>query len=74
MEKLLELLSRVRPDVDFGSETSLIGDGILDSLDIMEIVSEMSDAFGVTLSPADIIPSNFDSAEAMWKMIKAKLG
>ena len=34
----------------------------------------MSDAFGVTLSPADIIPSNFDSAEAMWKMIKAKLG
>ena len=73
MEKLLKLLKGIRPDVDFEKEESLIGAGVLDSLDIMEIVAEIGDAFGVELSPADIIPVNFDSAQAMWAMIQKKM-
>ncbi len=73
MEKLLKLLKEIRPDVDFEKEESLIGAGVLDSLDIMEIVAEIGDAFGVELSPADIIPVNFDSAQAMWAMIQKKM-
>lgn len=72
MEKLLAILSEIRPDVDFNAEEDLIGGGILDSLDIMEIVSEISDAFGITLSPADIVPANFHSARALWEMIERK--
>ncbi len=41
MEKLLALLSDIRPDVDFANETKLIDDGLLDSLNIMEIVMEI---------------------------------
>lgn len=72
MEKLLKLLKEIRPGVDFDTEKSLVGAGVLDSLDIMEIVAEISDAFDIELSPADIIPVNFDSAEAMWTLIQKK--
>lgn len=74
MEKLLAILNEIRPDVDFTTEKDLVGGGILDSLDIMEIVAEISDAFDITLSPADIVPANFHSAEALWQLIQRKQG
>ena len=70
MDKLLEILSEVRPDVDFKNETKLIDNGILDSLNIMEIIAEISDEFNIELSPADIVPANFNSAESLWAMIQ----
>ncbi len=72
MEQLLAILKEIRPDVDFEAEEDLIGKGILDSLDIMEIVAELGDAFGITLSPADIVPANFHSAQALWEMVERK--
>ena len=69
MEELLKILEEVRSDIDFTTEKGLIEHGILDSLDIMEIVAEIGDAFGITLSPADIVPANFHSAQALWAMI-----
>lgn len=70
MDKLLEILSEVRPDVDFKNETKLIDNGILDSLNIMEIIAEISDEFDIELSPADIVPANLNSAESLWAMIQ----
>ncbi len=70
MDKLLKILSEVRPDVDFKNETKLIDNGILDSLNIMEIIAEISDEFDIELSPADIVPANFNSAESLWAMIQ----
>lgn len=70
MGKLLELLGEIRPDVDFANNKSLIDGGVLDSLNILEIVSELCDAFDIEISPAEIVPKNFNSAEAMWAMIE----
>ena len=72
MEQLLAILKEIRPDVDFEAEEELIGKGILDSLDIMEIVAELGDPFVITLSPADIVPANCHSAQALWEMIERK--
>lgn len=70
MDKLLEVLEEIRPDVDFKNNKKLIDDGVLDSLNILEIVSELCDTFDIEISSADIIPSNFNSAEAMLAMIE----
>ncbi len=70
MEELLELLEEIKPDVDFNTEEGLIDNAILDSLDIMSIVAEITDKFDIVISPADIIPTNFNSAKAMWEMIE----
>ena len=70
MEKLLEILQRVRPDVDFKNETLLIDDGILDSMDVVSIISELDDEFGVQVRINELIPDNFNSVEANWNLIQ----
>ena len=70
MEKLLELLKGVRPDVDFENETALIDDGMLDSFDVVSIISEIDDVFGVQIRINELDPDNFNSAEAIWNLIQ----
>ena len=69
MEKLLEILRELHDDVDFESEEALIDDGILDSLDIVAIITEVSSEFDVRIPPEEIVPENFNSAAAMWELI-----
>lgn len=69
MEQLLEILREIDDTVDYESETALIDGEIIDSLDLMELISEMEDAFDVAIEMEDIIPENFNSAEAMWNLI-----
>ncbi|MBR6252547.1 MAG: acyl carrier protein [Clostridia bacterium] len=71
MEKLIEILKGIRPNINIES-TTLIDDGELDSFDIVTLVSEIIDAFGVELSVDDILPENFNSIEAMLKLIESK--
>ena len=70
MEKLLEILKSIRPDVDFANETALIDDGILDSFDVVSIISELDDAFGVQVRINELVPENFNSAEAIWNLVQ----
>ena len=70
MDKLLEILKEIRPDVDFENETELIDEGILDSFDVVSIISEIDDAFGVQIRINELEPENFNSAEAIWTLIQ----
>ena len=69
MEELMEILEDICPDVDFGNETALVDDKILSSFDIISIISEISEAYDIRVTPAEIIPENFNSANALWGMI-----
>lgn len=70
MEQLLEILEGVRPDLDFEIENSLVDDGILDSFDIITIVGEVNEAFNVEIDVVDLLPENFNSAEAIYDLIR----
>lgn len=74
MEELLELLKGVRPDVDFENETALIDDGLLDSFDVVSIISEIDDVYGVQIRINELDPDNFNSAEAIWTLIQRLKG
>ena len=69
MEQLLEILKDIQPDVDYENCITLIDDELLDSFAILSIVSELEDAFDVEITPVDIIPENFNSAQALWEMV-----
>ena len=69
MEELIRILEEVRPDLDFSAEKSLIDGGVLDSFDIITIVGEFNDAFDIEINVADLLPENFNSAEAMWELV-----
>lgn len=69
MEEILDILNGLGLDVDFEHCTTLIDDGILESLDIVTVIAELSDAFDITIPARDIVPENFNSAEAMLNMV-----
>ena len=69
MEELIEILEDIQPEVDYMACETLIDDHILDSFGILSLVSEIEDAFDVEISPAELIPDNFNSAERLWNMI-----
>ena len=70
MEKLLEILKGVRPDVDFVNEKKLIDDGILDSFDIISIVGELNDTYDIEIDADFLEADNFNTIEAMMELIE----
>lgn len=70
MEELLEILNDLHPDVDYELEDKLIDNGILDSFDIVTLISEISENFDITISAEHIIPENFNSAKALYALIQ----
>ena len=70
MSELMEILEELRPDVDFENETGLIDNGILDSFDIVSLVTALNDAFDIEIKPNDLVPENFNSAEAILALVE----
>ena len=70
MEKLLKILKRVKPEVDFIENNNLIDKGILDSIDIVTIISEIEMEYLIEFDPEEIYPDNFQSVLTMLEMIE----
>ncbi len=70
MERLLEILSSIRSDIDFANEDKLIDDGILDSFDIVSIVAELCAEYDVTITVDMLEPENFNSASAILALVE----
>jgi acyl carrier protein len=73
MERILEILTSIRGDIDFEKETRLIDDGILDSFDIVSIVAELCEEYDVTITIDQLEPENFNSAAAMLALVNSIL-
>lgn len=70
MEKLLEILGELHPEVDFTTAQGLIDDQILDSFDIVTIVAEINGEFDVAIPAEELIPENFNSAQALYALVE----
>ena len=68
--RVLELLEEIRPDVDFENEKQLITDGVLDSFDIVSMVTAMNDEFDIEIEVGNLVPDNFNSIEGMMALIE----
>jgi len=73
MDELMDILEGLGLDVDFETCTTLVDDKILASLDIVSIIAELSDAYDIRIPAKEIIPENFNSAEAMYNMVQRLL-
>ena len=69
-DTLLGILEELRPDADFKAETALIDDGILSSMDVVAIVSEVADAFDIMVGVEHLIPENFNSVDGIIALIE----
>ena len=69
MNELIEILSNLHPEVDFETCDTLIDDKILDSFDIISVISEINEEFDVVIPAEEIIPENFNSAQALYELV-----
>lgn len=72
MEKqdLIYILKEIHPEVDYETEKSLIDSNIFDSMDIVTLISEIADSFDIKIPANEIVPDNFNSAEALFRLIQ----
>ena len=73
LEEFIELLQDIKEDVDFENCTTLIDDHVLDSFDILSIISTLNDEFDISIPAAEIVPENFNSAAALYAMVERLL-
>ena len=69
MNVLLEILNDIDDSIDWENEEGLIDRHLLDSFGVITLVSELEDAFSIEVEASEIVPDNFNSVQAMWKMI-----
>ncbi len=69
MERLIEILEEIQPEVDYKTCTTLVDDHYLDSLAILSLVAELEDEFDISIPATEIIPANFNSAKSLWEMV-----
>lgn len=67
-----------RPDLVAGGrrvrvDQSLIGDGLIDSLAVLDIVAFLEERFQVRFEPEDLTGDNFDTVAAMARLVGARL-
>ena len=74
MDRVLAILKELKPEISFTSTMSLLDDGILDSLEVIELVDRISAEFGIVIEPDDIDPDNFETAEKIWELIEKRGG
>ena len=70
MDKLIEILEGLEPDVDYENTDNLIDGRYLDSLKILSLISEIEDEFDVEIPTVEIVPANFNSAKKIWELIE----
>lgn len=70
MEKLLSILHSLHPDADFEHAENLYGEGLLDSLDMVRLVTEIDRAFDVRVPAEELIPENFATVRSIWNLIE----
>lgn len=69
-EQIIKILTELRPEFDFNQNVDFIEEGMLDSFDVVNLVSELDSLFGISIDGVDILPENFASVEAIENLLK----
>jgi acyl carrier protein len=68
-EQIIKILTELRPEFDFNQNVDFIEEGMLDSFDVVNLVSELDSTFGISIDGVDILPENFASVEAIENLL-----
>jgi len=68
-QTILNLLSEIRPEFDFAVSSDFIAEGLLDSFDILQLVTSLDAEFKISVDGMDIIPENFCSVNSIISLL-----
>jgi len=70
MDRIIEILKEMLPKVDVENQTKLVDDRILTSINILKLVTTLQKEFDIEITPVDMLPENFNSAQAIYNLVK----
>ena len=70
MKSVLDILKEIRPEFDFTSSQDFIGDGMLDSFDMVTLVSALDKTYGISIPGTDIVPENFENLQTIQALLR----
>lgn len=70
MERIIKILTELRPEFDFTEDVNFIEEGMLDSFDVINLVTALDDQFGISIDGMDVLPENFASIEKIEMLLK----
>ena len=68
--QLLDLIQSIRPEADFAGSADFLGDGLLDSFDLITLVAALDKQYGISIPGADIVPENFRNLESIQALLR----
>jgi len=69
-EQIIKILTELRPEFDFTQEgVNFIEEGMLDSFDMVNLVSELDSTYGISIDGVDILPENFSTVDAIMALL-----
>jgi len=74
MEELILLVKETMPDANLDNSSNFVEDGLIDSIDIVELLTAIETKYGIEIDPNDVDPDNFASMETIWNMVRKYLG
>ncbi len=74
MEKIYELLNNLRPELDYRDSQNFIEDGMLDSFDVVALVTDLEEAYDIKIDGLDIVPDNFVTVQSIADLIRKNGG
>lgn len=72
MDKIINILSSIRPEFDFMQSQDFISDGLLDSFDVVTLVTELDEKFSISIDGTDIVPENFVNLNSIKSLLIKK--
>jgi acyl carrier protein len=69
-EQIIAILSGLRPEFDFTQGADFIEEGMLDSFDVVTLVTTLDEKYGISIDGIDILPENFSSVERIEALLK----
>ncbi len=70
MKSIAEILGKIRPEFDFRASSDFIGDGMLDSFDVVTLVAELDKNYGISIQGVDIVPENFQNLQTIEALLR----
>lgn len=68
-EKIVSILNVLRPEFDFTEPVNFIDEGMLDSLDVVNLVTDLESVYGISIDGVDILPHNFSSVDSIINLL-----
>lgn len=69
-EKIISILTELRPEFDFTEDVDFIEEGMLDSFDVISLVDELEEQFDIKINGVDVVSSNFASVDKIEALLK----